>query len=188
MINKITDDTFHKIAEWEGCRLRAYKDAGGVWTIGYGHTGGVQEGDIITQDDADKMLRDDIAVFEKHVANYNPLYHWTQNEFDALVSFAFNIGSINQLTDTGTRTKEVIAEKMLLYVHCGNEALPGLIARRNWEHDLFVQKETIKSDNFIHHMAERVIAGEFGNGDERVQRVGRFCYDLIQEEVNKILG
>ncbi|MDD7026949.1 MAG: D-Ala-D-Ala carboxypeptidase family metallohydrolase, partial [Lachnospiraceae bacterium] len=65
-------------------------------------------------------------------------YNWNQNEFDALVSFAFNIGSIDLLTSKGTRTKERIAEKMLLYVKGGGKVLPGLLKRRKEEQALFL--------------------------------------------------
>jgi lysozyme len=74
----------------EGCRLVAYKDTGGVWTIGYGHTNGVREGQVITQAVAETLLRHDIAYAEG-VVNEHAL-PCTQGQFDALVDFVFNVG------------------------------------------------------------------------------------------------
>lgn len=111
----------------------------GVLTVGYGHTGSdVKMGKKITLKQAEKLLKSDLKKFEKHVNSFKK-YKWSQNEFDAMVSFAYNIGSINQLTDNGKRSKEVIAEKMLLYVNGGGKKLNGLVLRRKKEHDLFVK-------------------------------------------------
>jgi lysozyme len=80
------------IKEFEGLRLKAYLCPAGVWTIGYGHTKGVYPGMVITQELADKFLVDDVWNFEREVES---LVHVpvTQGQFDALVSFAFNVGS-----------------------------------------------------------------------------------------------
>jgi len=135
------------IKQYEGCRLAAYKCPAGVWTIGYGHTGSdVKYGQTITQAKAEQLLRQDLAKFEKHVMLFNSKYHWTQNEFDALVSFAFNIGSINQLTANKLRTKDQIAQAMLLYNKAAGKVLPGLTKRRQSERELFLRKEATKVD------------------------------------------
>ena len=126
------------IKKFEGCRLSAYRCPAGVWTIGYGHTLGVRSGDTITQKQADEYLMQDVAKYEVMVNSYYERYHWTQNEYDALVSFAFNIGNITGLTGAGTRSKAVIAEKILLYNKANGTTLPGLVKRRKEEHDLFV--------------------------------------------------
>lgn len=127
------------IKQFEGCRLTAYKCPAGVWTIGYGHTGSdVKEGLTITPVKAEQLLKSDLAKFEKHVQNFDSKYHWNQNEFDALVSFAFNVGSINQLTANKTRTKDQIAQAMLLYNKAGGKVLPGLTKRRQAERQLFL--------------------------------------------------
>ena len=84
------------IKQYEGCRLAAYRCAAGVWTIGYGHTAGVHSGMTITQAQADAYLQQDIAKFEGYVNNpaYVPITEQlNQNQFDALVSFAFNLGA-----------------------------------------------------------------------------------------------
>lgn len=128
------------IKKYEGCKLQAYKCPAGVWTIGYGHTAGVKQGDLITQAQADEFLKNDLKVYEQKVSKFSSKYIWGQNEFDALVSFCYNIGSINQLTAKGTRTKDVIAEKMLEYNKAGGKVLSGLTKRRQDEHDLFLKK------------------------------------------------
>lgn len=128
------------IKKYEGCRLDAYKCPAGVWTIGYGHTGDVQPGQKITQAQAEAILRVDLEKFEKKVEKYYSRYRWRQNEFDAMVSFAFNLGSIDQLTAGGTRSRAVIAEKMLLYNKAAGKVLPGLTRRRNEERELFLRK------------------------------------------------
>lgn len=76
----------------EGCKLSAYLCSAGVWTIGYGHTKGVQKGDTITQLMADIYFDQDIAQFVSDVKSLLKV-NVTQNQFDALVSFAYNVGS-----------------------------------------------------------------------------------------------
>lgn len=127
------------IKKYEGCRLEAYKCPAGVLTIGYGHTDGVYAGQKITQAQADELLKKDLIRFTAHVNSYYK-YDWTQNEFDALVSFAFNIGSITQLTAKGKRSKDEIANKMTEYVRSGGTVLQGLVKRRAEEKKLFLTK------------------------------------------------
>ena len=88
---KISDEGLALIKKFEGLRLDAYDDGVGVWTIGYGSTKGVKQGDSITEEEADALLRADVAEAERCVnaAVSMPL---TQGEFDALVSFVFNVG------------------------------------------------------------------------------------------------
>ena len=127
------------IKKFEGCRLTAYKCAAGVPTIGYGHTAGVKMGQAITQAQAEGFLKDDLIKYEKNVEKYDSKYHWSQNEFDALVSFAFNIGSIDQLTANGTRDRKAIAGKMPQYNKAAGKALDGLTKRRAAELELFLK-------------------------------------------------
>lgn len=136
----ISDVGLDLIKRFEGCRLTAYRDAVGVLTIGYGHTKGVVSGQKITQAQADQYLREDCQKAEQNVRSYDATYHWTQNEFDALVSFTFNIGSINELTKKGTRSKAEIAWKMPQYCKAGGKMLAGLYARRIAEKELFESK------------------------------------------------
>lgn len=137
----INNEGLSIIKESEGLRLKAYKCPAGVWTIGYGHTGkDVKKGMVITEEKATELLKSDIARFEKQVATYNTIYNFTSNEFSALVSFAYNIGSITGLTKAGTRTKLQIANKMLEYCHASGKKLNGLYKRRQKERRLFLKK------------------------------------------------
>lgn len=135
---KTSQNGINLIKKFEGCRLKAYKCAAGVWTIGYGHTNGVKSTNVITQEKAEELLKKDLEKFEKNVEKYNTKYKWNQNEFDALVSFAFNIGSIDKLTANGTRSRTTIAEKMLAYNNAGGRVLAGLTERRKAERELFL--------------------------------------------------
>ena len=131
------------IKQFEGCRLTAYRCPAGVWTIGYGHTGNVAAGQTITQAEADRQLVSDVEKYEKQVNKYFDKYRWNQNEFDALVSFAFNVGSIDQLTAKGTRSRTVIAEKILLYDKAAGKVLAGLTKRRKAEQELFLKANNV---------------------------------------------
>jgi len=127
------------IKQFEGCVLTAYWDSyGQVWTIGYGTTSAsginVYKGMTITQETADKWLRDTVnSNYGRNVDKYDSTYHWTQNEFDALCSFAYNIGSIDELVSWGKLAKSKIPETMLLYVNSNGTRLQGLVNRRNKE-------------------------------------------------------
>jgi GH24 family phage-related lysozyme (muramidase) len=134
---KVSQTCIDLIKTFERCELQAYKDPAGVWTIGYGHTGKVFKGMTITQSEAEEFLRQDLVSAEIAVKKYDRVYHWNQNQFDALVSFAFNLGGINNLTAKGTRTIEEISNKILLYKKAGGKTLPGLMERRIAEKELF---------------------------------------------------
>ena len=140
---KTSEKGLKLIKKFEGCRLTAYKalPTEKYYTIGYGHCGSdVKKGQTITQEDADTLLAKDVKKFEYRVNAYEK-YNWTQHEFDALVSFAYNIGNIDGLTNYGQRSKEMIAEKMLLYVKSGGQTVNGLVKRRQAEKLLFLAKE-----------------------------------------------
>lgn len=127
------------IKSFEGCRLSAYKCPAGVWTIGYGHTQGVYEGMVITQAQADNMLREDVKYYADAVDRYNSRFNFTQEEFDALTSFTYNcgVGSL-QAVMSCCNTKQEIAEECKLYNKGGGVVLPGLVRRRNEEYKLFM--------------------------------------------------
>lgn len=112
------------------------------YTIGFGHYGkDVGENDTITKTKAIELLKSDLVKFEKKVEKYSA-YDFTQNEFDALVSFCYNVGNIDQLTAKGTRTKKEIADKMLLYCKSGGKVIRGLQKRREKERALFLKGST----------------------------------------------
>lgn len=152
------------IKKFEGCRLEAYKCPAGVWTIGYGHTAGVTCGMKISSAQAEAYLRADLEKYEKKVEKYESRYRWTQNEFDAMVSFAYNLGSIDKLTAGGTRIKAVIAEKILLYNKAGGKVLAGLTKRRQAERELFLSGGSAKGIGAEKARTERKALRKGGRG------------------------
>ena len=143
---KTNENGKNLIKSFESCRLSAYKDATGTLTIGWGHTGSVDGtpiylGMTISQQKADELFNMDLERFENHVNGYHDKYDFTSNEFSALVSFAYNVGSITQLTAKGTRTKTQIANTMLKYVYSKGVKLKGLVNRRTKEPNLFLSDE-----------------------------------------------
>lgn len=137
---KISNRGIDLIKQFEGLRLDAYQDSVGVWTIGYGHTQGVKAGDKITQEQADKLLMEDLAIFQRAVnkAVYIPL---RQGQFDALVSFAFNLGVGNLLSSTLLRllnSGQDPSAEFGKWVNAGGKKLAGLVRRREAERLLFV--------------------------------------------------
>ncbi len=150
MAYSISQEGINLIKKFEGCRLVAYKDAVGVLTIGYGTTSGVYAGQTITQAQAEQFLKNDLVKFVAKVNKYDSKYHWTQNETNALTSFAYNIGSIDQLTANGSRSKSVIADKILEYNKAGGKTLAGLVSRRKAERTLYLldsNEETVSTSS-----------------------------------------
>ena len=133
------------IKKFEGCKLEAYQCAASVWTIGYGHTKEVSEGDVISQFEAEDLLTYDLQEFEAYVLDYVsvPL---KQNEFDALVSWTFNLGSGNLRSSTllkklnDHKYKEVPTE-IRRWNKAAGKVLDGLVRRREAESLLFQGKE-----------------------------------------------
>ena len=137
---KISQTGLNLIKSFEGCQLTAYKAVSSekYYTIGYGHYGAdVKRGMKITQAQADAYLVKDLAKFEAKVNKYQSKYSFNQNQFDALVSFAYNIGSIDGLTANGTRTIAQISSKFAAYNKSGGKVLLGLTKRRAAEKKLF---------------------------------------------------
>lgn len=131
------------VAKYEGCRLQAYKCPAGVWTIGYGHTAGVKEGDTLpSREYAKKLLKEDLAKYAASVNNCVKkgliTFPLTQNQFDALTSFCYNCGAGNlQKLVTGRSAAEV-ADKLPAYNKGGGKVLAGLVKRREEERALFL--------------------------------------------------
>ena len=127
---------------FEGLDLCAYADQGGVWTIGYGHTGsGVHAGLTVTEDHADIFLESDVAGA---VAGVNRMVTAaiSQNQFDALVDFTFNLGcaSLSQsalLRYVNAGDFASAAQQFLLWDHVRGVVVPGLLRRRQAEMELF---------------------------------------------------
>ena len=137
---KISEKGLNLIKQFEGCRLRAYQCSAGVWTIGYGHTAGVRQGQTITQVQAEEYLKQDCRKFENYVNNkaYVPVTaQLNQNQFDALVSFAFNCGQGNLKTLCAGRSTAQIAAALPKYNKAAGKVLSGLVRRRVAEQKLF---------------------------------------------------
>lgn len=138
------------IKQFEGCRLIAYQCSAGVWTIGYGHTVGVYKGMKITQKKAEAYLLQDVAKLEKYINNpsYVPFTaQLNQNQFDALVSFAFNLGQGNVKKLCTGRTMNQIPSAMQRYCRAAGKTLPGLQRRRKAEAALYNKR--VKSCNGV---------------------------------------
>lgn len=141
----ISENGIKLIKEFEGCKLTAYRDIVGVLTIGYGNTnydkdivGEITEGMTITQKQADEWLEKTLKLrYVPKVLKYHGKYHFNQNEFDALVSYAYNIGSIDKLVDYGRRTIEEISADFPNHDHAGGKVVKGLTMRRKKERALF---------------------------------------------------
>ena len=143
---KISEAGLSLIKSFEGCVLTAYLDAVGIWTVGYGHTGpSVHRGLTITQKLAEDILAQDVRRFELGVLN-NVKVNLNQNEFDALVSFSFNVGvnalknsTLLRLLNDGA-DRSIVAAEFLRWNKGGDKVLEGLTRRRQAEKALFLQK------------------------------------------------
>ena len=134
------------LREFEGLRLVAYQDPVGIWTIGFGHTKTVRPGQRISMERAEQLLREDLAVFERCVdrAVTVPM---NQNEADALISWAFNVGcgavarsTLVRKLNAGDRAGA--ADEFLRWNKAGGKSLPGLSRRRRAERELFLKSPT----------------------------------------------
>jgi lysozyme len=142
---KISQEGLALIKKFEGCELKAYHCAAGVPTIGYGSTHGVTMDMQITQEEADELLMDDVSKFEEAVAKAVkvPL---EQNQYDALVSWTFNLGPSNLSSSTMLRVLnegnyEEVPAQIKRWNKAGGKVLQGLIRRREAEALLFEGKE-----------------------------------------------
>lgn len=137
----ISENCINLIKEFEGCKLKPYKLAGEeYYTVGYGHYGAdVKPTKKYTKKEVETLLISDLQRFVTGVLRYDKLYHFNPNELDALVSFAYNVGSIDGLTAKGSRSRKEIAYFMRKYVKGSNgQTLEGLIKRREKERELFL--------------------------------------------------
>lgn len=184
------------IKSFEGCKLTAYKclPTEQYYTIGYGHYGSdVKAGMKITEEQAEELLVQDCQKAIKNVNYFMSKYNFNQNQFDALVSFAFNVGSINQLTASGTRTLEQISSKITAYNKSGGRVIVGLVRRRAKEKELFDTPTSTTTSTAVkksdEEIAKEVVAGKWGNGNARKTALTKAGYDYktIQSLVNKLL-
>ena len=142
MNNKISENGINLIKSFEGLRLSAYKCSAGVLTIGYGHTGNVKPFDVVSEKQAEDILKNDLMKFEK-VINDSVSAELNQNQFDALVSFVFNIGAAafkksTMLKFLNANHFPLAAGQFDRWVYIKGEKSNGLINRRKKEKELFL--------------------------------------------------
>ena len=126
---------------FEGCKLTAYQDSVGVWTIGYGHSKGVFDGMTITQEEAEQMLLTELEEYEGYIEDMVtvPL---TQNQFDALVVWIYNLGPTNfrnstLLKELNAGNYNAAGQEITRWNKAGGKVLAGLVKRREAEAELF---------------------------------------------------
>jgi lysozyme len=126
------------VKNFEGFNPKAYSDYK-QWSVGYGTKG--RKGEVIDKAEAERRLQQELGRHRARVEKLNVSagYNFTDNELDALTSFDYNTGRLEQLTANGKRSKEEIANMMLKYNKAGGKALPGLTSRRAAEHQLFTK-------------------------------------------------
>jgi GH24 family phage-related lysozyme (muramidase) len=128
---------------FEGLRLKAYQDVVGVWTIGYGTTAGVHPGMVITRDQAEAMMQQDVQARAKMILNWISV-DVTDNELSAMISLAYNIGLVgfhhsHLLADLNAgKDKRIVAADFMAWVHAGGHVVPGLVTRRKEETQVFL--------------------------------------------------
>jgi lysozyme len=139
---KVSEKGLAFIREWEGCELKAYKDGGGVWTIGVGHTGpDVKPGMTITQFEADELLRLDVE--DHDITDLLRGAPTTQNQFDAMSSLAFNIGLTRFANSTVLKRHRIgnkigAANAFLLWHFDNGKPVRGLMRRREAERKVYL--------------------------------------------------
>ena len=145
---RVSDICLEKLKEFEGLRTKAYLDAAGVPTIGYGHTQGVRMGDVISEYWAEMFLKADLYDVEKQVDSLG--LELNQPQFDSLVSFAFNLGFYKLKTSTLLKTileggsVRAIKKEFKRWVYAGGKVQPGLVKRREWEAKRFFEPDEME--------------------------------------------
>ena len=129
------------IKHFEGLELNAYQCAAGVWTIGYGHTKGVQKGMVISEDTANEMLVEELKEYENYITTLVTV-ELNQNQFDPMVSWVYNLGSSNPQASTLLKVLnagdyEGVPAQIMRWNKAGGKVLEGLTRRRQAEADLF---------------------------------------------------
>ena len=141
----ISEEGLSLIKKFEGLELEAYKCAAGVWTLGYGHTAGVQEGDVWSEEQANEQLKIDMHIYADYI-NDQVTCPLSQNQFDALVSWVFNLGPTNLRNSTLLKRLNAgdyadVPNQIKRWNKAGGKVLEGLIRRREAEALLFEGKE-----------------------------------------------
>ncbi len=138
---KISEDGLELIKKFEGCETSAYQDSVGVWTIGFGHTKGVEEGQTCSIEDAELMLTDEMDEYEGYINNMVKV-DLQQHEFDSLVAWVYNLGPTNLNESTMLKVLnggqfDRVPDEMNRWTRAGGEILEGLVRRRQAESLMF---------------------------------------------------
>ena len=138
---KISSDGLELIKHFEGCETTAYQDSVGVWTIGYGHTKNVEEGQTCSIEDAETMLADEMDEYEGYINNMVKV-DLEQHEFDALVAWVYNLGPTNLGESTMLKVLnggqfDRVHSEMKRWNRAGGQVLEGLVRRRTAEALMF---------------------------------------------------
>lgn len=181
----ISQNGINLIKEFEGCRLEAYLDQVGVWTIGFGHTKGVYQGQRITQQQAEDMLRSELIGYENAVRE-SVKVPLNQNQFDALTSFTYNCGISALKTSTLLEKLNAgdyigAANELPRWNKGGGQVLTGLVRRRQAEKDLFLSGGSVvgptkRKATIASH------ATQYATGETIPSWVRGQTYDIIQVE------
>ena len=184
-MNQLTPQAIDKIKELEGCSLTPYQDIGGVWTIGYGHTGRngikplpdeIKNIESITQDQANDILLKDLSVFENTVTNAVSV-PINDNQYSSLVSFAFNVGGnafrkSTLLKELNNENYDKIPSELLRWIYTNGKVVKGLKARRLIESAIWLT-DLIETNN--------------GTKNTNIPKAGGIC-PKIMALINTILG
>lgn len=163
MTREINKTGLDLIKHFEGFYSDAYLCPAGVWTIGYGHTRGVEQGQTVTREEAEALLHEDLAQAQTAVDRYItvPL---TQNQFAALVSFTFNLGAGSLQTSTlrrklNAKEYDAVPSELARWVKGGGRTLAGLVRRRAAEGDLFMQPDDVPVSERMPLMPQGLFGG-----------------------------
>ena len=142
---QISQEGLALIKKFEGCELEAYKCPAGVWTIGYGHTKDVKEGDKINKDEANYLLQEEMIEFESYIDDMVEV-ELNQSQYDALCAWVYNLGPSNLGSSTLLKVLnegkyEEVPQQIKRWNKANGEVLTGLIRRREAEALLFQSKE-----------------------------------------------
>lgn len=159
-MRRTSDNGIAKIKQWEGFKKKAYRDGGGVWTVGYGHTSDenltVTSTTVISEEEAERLLRIDLREAEDAVNAYVkvPL---NQNQFDALVSFTFNVGGSafaksTLLKKLNAGDYDAVPKELARWNKDNGKVVAGLTNRRAaeaglWATDSFVASADVQASS-----------------------------------------
>ncbi len=191
---KISQAGLDLIKSFEGCSLKAYRCPAGVLTIGYGCTVGVKEGQTITQAEADSMLTKELSRFEDAVNRLGVTLN--QNQFDALVSFCYNLGTGiftgNLLNAIKVQNWSSVAEQILLYnkarVNGKLTELKGLTRRRKAERDLFIKSVSPQEDKELFEAVRKIILSGVNLNINVWKRLDLINLNNVPSLLNKLGG